>query len=328
MWDKEFAKEIFGSLVALDGNHFNMCFKGFYNGESYFIKKIKARPSESLCVIQERIERTERINRLFMSNGIKTITAICNDGLCTHKKDEAIWIAFPWVDAKTIEHVDEALCYEIGCLLARMHNIYVVDRYLNTATICKKPDFSWKRLITEQEDKALYPFVNALYDLKQYSDVEKSEIKNQELIVSHGDVHIGNLLKKDDEYILIDWELCGCVNPYAELFDTALNMSGFLDAHTDIRYFESVVKGYFDIRKDVTKQIEVDSVIEDVYLLIIEYMCNYINDYLSNKTNDSIKCAKQLLDQFYELKKYDKQFKKIINQYVIGNVVDKKESYL
>ena len=112
-----------------------MCFKGFYNDEPYFIKKIKARPSESLCVIQERIERTERINRLFMSNGIKTITAICNDGLCTHKKDEAIWIAFPWVDAKTIEHIDEALCYEIGCLLARIHNIYVVDRYLNTATI-------------------------------------------------------------------------------------------------------------------------------------------------------------------------------------------------
>lgn len=319
MWDREFAQEIFKSLLVIEGDYSNCCFKGFYKGKIYFLKKILARPLENLQDVQERIERTEEINRQFYSQGIKTVMAVCHNGSCTHKTKEAIWVAYPWIDAEPIGLIDETLCYEVGRLLAEIHNLSITDQYFNEATKYKQPDFSWKKQITKMEDERVYPFVVALKEIEQYTKIEHVQPKEEGLILSHGDVHVGNLLKIGKSLILVDWELCGSIEPYAELFDTALNMSGFCDIHTNIRFFENVVKGYFVARKGVTKQSETASVIEGVFVLLVEHICNYLNDYLSDGNIESIKKAKRFLDQFCELKRYNKQFRLIIDQYIIEN---------
>lgn len=317
MWDREFAQEIFKSLLVIKGDYSNCCFKAGYKGKTYFLKKILARPLENLQDVQDRIERTEQINRQFYSHGIKTVTAVCNNGSFTHKTEEAIWVAYPWINAEPIGLIDETLCYEVGRLLAEIHNLAITEQYFNAATKYKQPDFSWKNQITKLEDERLYPFVVAQKDLEQYSNIEHEQPEVDGLILSHGDVHIGNLLKTGKNLILVDWELCGSIEPYAELFDTALNMSGFCDIHTNIRFFENVVKGYFIARKGVTKRSETASVIECVFALLVEHICNYLNDYLSDGNIESIKKAKRFLDQFYELNRYNKQFRLIIDQYIV-----------
>ena len=316
MWNKEFEKQIFESLQKIPGKHINDCYKAFCDNTPYFIKKINIRFHENVESAQERIEQSERINKHFNDNGIETVLAVSFDGCYTHRINENIWIAYHWEDIQSIKTVDEKLCYDMGYTLHALHSVQSDFEFTNEQNVCYKPDFHWVKYARLAKDVFWEPFLKVFDELKKYSEygnkcanILSSDTMN---VLSHGDFHEGNVFYKDGNLVILDWELSGCINPYIELLDTALNLAGFCQCKTNLSHFSSVIKGYNDYNNTTISYTHIESVVGYFYLMIIERMCQYLNECLKEKTEINLLEAHKYLNQFHELKKHSSKFLYII----------------
>ncbi len=316
MWDKNFEGQIFASLVRINGDYSNNCYAAFFNNDKYFIKKIGVRFHENIDITQERIEQTESINKYFYDNGIKTVLAISFDGEYSHRKNNDIWIAYPWIDLQSIRNITEELCYDIGLMLKRLHSIPQKLKYINKQNQQDSPNFNWIDYFQKSNDISLYPFSKLFDELQYYANYGDTCLKKISSdcieVLSHRDIHLDNLFYNENDFVIIDWELSGCTNPYIELFDVALNLSGFCRGKTNISYFKSVIEGYKNFDDKTPTHPHFEHIVGSFYFLIIEHMCDLLNAYIFDKDETILKKANNYLVQFYELQKFEKEFINIL----------------
>lgn len=319
MWTKNFADAIFNSLEAIQGEHLANYFKAFHNGIPYFVKRFNISSYENLYTAKDRIEKTEQINMHFYKSGINTVTAVSNGGSFTHCNLDGLWAAYPWISATAILQVDTALCYNVGRLLGRMHNISAPFYYQNELIAYRKSDFSWETHLNNIPEEALIQFQRDIVELEKYDswgyECAQKLLENDMSVLSHGDLHCGNLLLYNNEFVLIDWELSGSTNPEIELFDAALNFCGFCVGKSNLQYFESFVRGYYDVYHPIESVHQIEYARGTLFLLIIEHMSNELNRFIATNEFRYLEQAKKFKKQFDELKKYGQTFQNIIENY-------------
>lgn len=290
-----FNNDFKNSLKRIKSKTTNECYKGKYNNEYYFVKKISLRYNEDISDALKRIEYSENINLLFNQNGLKTIMPVRINGSYCFVEDNNIWIVYPWVDINKPDVNNLEHCFKIGKLLGQIHHISSNIKYEENFIL---EEFQ----LFDNIDISLDKYKDLLVYYKYGYECKEKLYKKCIPILTHNDIGAGNLSFEDDQFIVLDWELGGICNYYSEVFDAALNVCGFCDSRSDLNRFKVFLEGYYSVY-DLKKDKELfQYAIGDVYYEIIKYM-------FANSDNDK---GIYFLNQFYELRKLENLFLKLL----------------
>lgn len=113
--------------------------------------------------------------------------------------------------------------------------------------------------------------------------------QNNGKVISHCDINLYNLIWQDEEnFVLIDWEYAGLINPYTELFSVALEVAGIWLEEFDKDRIESFILGYIDSSYDIVLSQEkiklyILDVINESYIPWLNYCLGQYKRDLGNK---------------------------------------------
>lgn len=173
---------------------------------------------------------SEQIARLF-SECLPVCAAKEIDETCILTYDDDWYMIFDWVDGAPVypPKIGKKHCAKIGAALGQMHSLQ-----LSVSGLPRRPEptplFAWEHFLHAAK-------VQKTVWLETYSAMaERLHLWNKairrsepalaaEAVLSHRDLDPKNVLWRGDQYVLIDWESAGYVNPYQELLEVLLTWS-------------------------------------------------------------------------------------------------------
>ena len=190
---------------------------------TYALKQLNADIMKRPAALQNMIN-SERISNALKST-VPLIAAKTISGSHVAEYKGYFWMAFDWMDGTSIfpPDVTEHHCALVGDLLGRIHAAKLhIDGMVCPAG--DKAPFAWNELLMLAKAKKsdILPVLQehihdillwdaALHDGWQYTQ--------QDQVISHRDLDPKNILWKDDQPFIIDWEAAGYVHPAQELVE-------------------------------------------------------------------------------------------------------------
>lgn len=198
---------------------------------------------------------SEKVSNLAKANGIPVSSALDIDGDYLKKMDDMYYMIFDYVDGKTLkdDEITVEHCKKIGNVLAHIHSLNYKDIGLEPNIVEYKRLYDWENYINNPNfDKMSYKELY-LKNYKKYNSLlkranERFNSSNITQTICHSDMDPKNVMWKNDEPIIIDWECAGVANPERELVEDALCWSGFLSNTFDEEKFIAVFKEYSKYR--------------------------------------------------------------------------------
>ena len=194
---------------------------------------------------------SESVSNLAKKNNIPVSCALDIGGDYLRKLDEYYYMVFDYVEGKTLKDDEITIehCKEIGRILANIHSLDYNAVGLKPEIVKYKRLYDWEGYIANPN------FVKMSYRdlyLENYSKFnsilkranERFNATNINQTICHSDMDPKNVMWKDGNPIVIDWECAGVSNPERELLEDALCWSGFLSDKFDEEKFLSVFKEY------------------------------------------------------------------------------------
>jgi Putative homoserine kinase type II (protein kinase fold) len=231
--------------------------------KSYAVKELNS------TVIQRNGVREHIINSERIAKGldgiVPAITAIEFNDNPLLLMDGQYYMVFDWLDAVSIFPPNISLnnCIKMGGILGRIHVADIKVNGINKETK-KKDIYEWNRYLflgQKADAEWVYELSSMIDDLKEWN-LKSYEAQNSlsgNLVLSHRDLDPKNVMWKDNNPFIIDWEAAGYVNPYQELLEMlnywANNGSGELDKLK----FEALYHSYVSIAG--TNQVDWDIVL-------------------------------------------------------------------
>ena len=225
------AERIYGGLL-------HKMWKLTTDQNSYAIKELAPHIDFKNQNIKNNYELSEKIATLFAHDGIPAISAIHKDGDYLLEIDGALFLIYPWVNAKTLpshEPISDQHGIKIAALISKIHSINLNIFSLPTSQAPEFNTLSSAQILdaikTSQTRKA--PFAN---ELKKHQKIllalnqkylEAIPLLKQHSVISHGDLDPKNVLwDAEDQPILIDWESARRLNPAHEIINACFDWSG------------------------------------------------------------------------------------------------------
>jgi thiamine kinase-like enzyme len=205
-------------------------------------------------IVRGEYELSEKLASEFAKHGIQAISAIPKAKKYLVDIDDATFIIYPWVDAKTLnkEEVSALHAIKIAKLLADIHRLNLFAPEIKIVTYDVHTDDEIINLIEHSIALSL-PFSQALKTArsvllnvnKQYQQAIPSLTRCS--VVTHSDVDQKNVLwDANCNPILIDWESVRLLNPTYELFIAALDWSGITTGVFNVEVFDAMLTAYQD----------------------------------------------------------------------------------
>lgn len=201
-------------------------------------------------------EISEKISNLAKDNGIPVSSAKKFENNLILRYENNYLMIFDFIDGKTLSDDEITLlnCEKIGEILGQIHNLEYDELNLDDVIKADKFTVDWFNLleIARQKDAKYFKLLNE--NVNNYEVLFKNCMKifnenNNVLAICHRDMDSKNVMWKDNEPIIIDWESAKLANPNRDLLETALNWSGFLSNNFQEEKFLSLVNGYKKFRK-------------------------------------------------------------------------------
>lgn len=275
---------------------------------------------------------SESISNLAKNSGISVSSALSVNGNYLTEFCGKYYMVFNYVDGKvlkddeiTVEH-----CKRIGEVLYKIHSL----NYENLNLLRNKPELTkingWREYIKNSNFdkmpyKELYLKNYEKYDSLMERIIERYNSLDNNLTICHRDMDPKNVMWKNGNPIVIDWECAGFSNPYIELLEDALCWSGFLSDNFDKDKFSTVFKEYL---KD-SNEYDID------WFLIIN--CNLYGRFawlkynldrslgIITTDNDEISLAeKEVSKTINEINRYINLISTMLD--IINNIVIKKQT--
>lgn len=198
---------------------------------------------------------SELVSNLAKKNGIPVSSALDIDGNYLTKLDDMYYMAFDYVNGKTLKDDEITIehCKKIGNVLAHIHlldykeiglqpNIVKYKRLYDWESYINNPNFSkmsYKNLFMKnyRKDNSIQKRAN-----------ERFNATNINQTICHSDMDPKNVMWNNDNPIIIDWECAGVANPERELLEDALCWSGFLSNNFSEEKFTAIFKEYSKYR--------------------------------------------------------------------------------
>ncbi len=167
------------------------------------------------------------VNSELISNAlagvIPVVAAKSFDGKNIVEFNGGFYVVFDWLEGKSVfvPDISKHHCERIGRILGKIHaaNIRVASVELSSDT---HDAYNWKELTEKamEVNSAVYPVLQEnLADIMSWDNNVVQGLRElcNEQVISHRDLDPKNVLWKEDEPFVIDWEAAGYVNPYQEL---------------------------------------------------------------------------------------------------------------
>lgn len=166
------------------------------------------------------------------------------------KLDGQYFMVFHWLDGVSIFPPKISLqdCKKLGTLLAKIHTANII-----IPGIMKEIDapevYDWRKYLLLGQDinaEWIHQLSNRIDDLNNWNHglVEAYNSLGSYLVLSHRDLDPKNVMWKDHNPYIIDWEAAGYVNPYQELLEVLNYWANNGNGELDRDKFEALYQAY------------------------------------------------------------------------------------
>lgn len=196
------------------------------------------------------------------------------------------WLLLPWIEGKSRRQFTKDMALIVGKQLAKLHGLSLPHQHLKHLPRINNSieASSWVLTLATQCNQLL-------------------ENHAFETIVSHRDIHPGNMIwTSDKKFQLIDWESAGLINPFVELVSVALNISGLSSQKIELQLFETVIIAYLQERGWLPHASE------NHWMLLFQ---SWLIWYVYCMDRNQIQMADDTLESMLVLKRYFKHLKDI-----------------
>ncbi len=231
--------EPLGDLKKIRGGFLHQIWQIATTTGQYCIKKLNLNPTpENL----QHIQQYHAITQAFQAKGVYALPAntINNQAYCQINED--VYLVFPWIQGHVLTPATTTSYYanKMAQVLAQLHTANITAEITHAAAWDLKP-LAWQALgATAPQIAARLPQIlnwQQLYD-------EHRDAFTENLIISHRDLYSQNVIWQEARAVIIDWEGAGWIHPQIEIFNLAINWSGFVSGNFDQAIFENIISTY------------------------------------------------------------------------------------
>lgn len=191
-----------------------------------------------------------------LSNIINASGANIYNGDYIQEVDGQFYLIYDFIKGKTLKQYEITAehAYKIGVVVGKIHNTDFSELNIRNDNTTEERCFNWKDLYDfgrEQNQEwcdLLEESICKLYSLSDKMNKAIAALSDNE-IICHGDLDSKNVLWRDNEPIIIDWESSWFYNPYHDFLQTALYWSLNEDESISYDRFSSFIEGYTSIKK-------------------------------------------------------------------------------
>ena len=284
------------SFKELQGGLINKTYKLITKNGIYVIKILNHYYTNNI----ERYEFTEKISNICDNNNINVASAIKINGKYVNKIENYYVMVFNYIEGYSLNICDikNEHVIEISKMLGKIHKINYHDNYKNVI----RYSIDWKKIVEIPD------FNNTIYkdyylnNYQKYYEIFDKVIgiknaKTVKLGICHRDIKSSNVIWKNNNPYLIDFESARVDDIEVDLIETMLRWTGFLNFQIDydkISLFINEYKKYIDI-----SDINFTEVLYANLLGRFDFLYYNLDITLLNKTDD--------------LKEYNSASKEVIN---------------
>lgn len=233
--------------IRVTGGLLNRMYKVVTNSGTYAIKTLNSEVMKRSTAMNNHIV-AEKVANIAKQNGVKCLPAKIINNKTIQECDGKYFLIFNWFDGKPIsdEEISIDKCKSIAKELAKIHSISFDEVKQECKAYYDLSLVNWDLYIERIENIKLK---NLLKDnIELFKELDKKAVNSinliqDNLVISHKDLDLPNILWNKDDFIIIDWESTGMVNPIMELIDTAWNWSGGQNCF-DIEKFRCFIEEY------------------------------------------------------------------------------------
>lgn len=261
--------ELLENPIKLTGGITNKMYKIVTDKNKYAIKILNDDKINKNPDILHKIETSELIAELAAKNNINAINALKFNNKYIQNIDNKYILIFKWVEGQVLltkeinlQHVEK-----IAKQLSKLHSIKITEN-IDTENINSKINFEKYLKLTYEinSDWAKYfqdnyQKINEIYEIVYF---HYNKLSKQKAYV-HKDLNRKNIIWKDDNPYIIDWETAKIGNPSIDFFNSAW----FLTADVNPDKFSVFAKTYLQNMK-----LE-DDLTNSAHAAIIEE-CNWL----------------------------------------------------
>lgn len=219
-----------GSLLAepepVSGGLMHAMYRVQTSQGNYAVKVLNA------DIMQRPAAYQNMVNSEIVSNALKEtvplVAAKAFGGEHVIQYEGAFWMVFDWLEGESIYPPDltEAHCAMVGDLLGRIHAAQLHVESMVRDSEARQP-FAWHEMLAaaRQENAECYLFLqDHLEEIIRWDHALCTSwpLVQSLQVISHRDLDPKNILWKNGQPFIIDWEAAGYVNPLQELVE-ALN---------------------------------------------------------------------------------------------------------
>jgi thiamine kinase-like enzyme len=159
-------------------------------------------------------------------------------------------MVFDWIDARSLfgAEIKEFHCKEIGKALGKMHSLSI-EIHGKSKNVSIREMFSWEDYLHEaklQQTEWFSIYKDNIEKIIKW-DVEVIngllELSNNQ-VISHRDLDPKNVMWKNNELYIIDWEAAGYVNPFQELVEVLNYWTVDVNGKYDKAKFDALLSEY------------------------------------------------------------------------------------
>ncbi len=186
---------------------------------------------------------------ILKEHNIKAVYALKFNDKKMQEIDGQYFYVYEWYEGKSLKdgEITEYHCKEMGKVLAKIHNIDLVNNDFNDEE--KNIDFKYYVDLCKQKESPIYELLYDNLDILNNSMKKGNEaIKKlpNYFSICHNDMDPKNVMWLGNDYRIIDLECLGYYNPYLELYELALCWSGYEKCDINFNLFKIFFESYFE----------------------------------------------------------------------------------
>lgn len=295
----------------------NRVFRLFTDKGKYVIKEFSRDAIGSYHQLQKRKKQIE-VSKLFNKKGIKCCLPISMDGKEFLYSNGRYYLIYDYLDYRPLDSKDVTLEH-INVLSTTQARIHKIKNHVTLTCSYKKIkiDFDKQLAILKKKDKEAYDVLsdNIITMINMVNECNSAiRVLKRNLCIGHNDYKLLNILWKDTDMVLIDFDALGLSNPTISLCESAFTFAR-MGKRINYDFYEAYLRGYikeYGKIKENYKAALIASFNGKLQWLCYMFSKNHLRK--DNYIDDVKSMINELVLYYKNIDKFNRIYEKIISE--------------